>query len=293
VTTILDWLATLPTTVLNARPTLWWRYASLLLVNGQTTGVEEKLDAAEAALHISAADDTTQNLVGQIAVARATLALTRYQIETVIAQSRRALEYLHPNNLSFRATADWTLGIAYTLQGDRGAARQALAEAIALSQEAGNIFNIILATTGLANIQLAENQLYQAAETYRRVLELAGEQPLQIIYDAHLGLAQVLYEWNDLSGAEQHGRQSLQLARQYDRVIDRFIVCEVFLGRPKLAQGNVADAAALLAQASRSARQHNFVHRTKVSRREHRYGAMLLVDRASGTDDSERPQQGQ
>jgi LuxR family maltose regulon positive regulatory protein len=261
VTTILNWLGSLPTTVLNARPALWWRYASLLLVNGQTTGVEEKLDAAEAALYSTAADDTTQNLIGRIAVARATLALTRYQVQTVIAQSRRALEYLHRTNLSFRATAHWTLGIAYTLHGDRGAARQALAQAIALSQEAGNTFNIILATTGLANIQQAENQLYQAAESYRRVLELAGEQPLQIIYDAHLGLAQVLYEWNDLSGAEQHGRQSLHLARQYDRVIDRFIVCEVFLARLKLAQGNVAGAAALLAQASQSARQHNFVYR--------------------------------
>src|SRR5229473_493729 len=39
VTAILDWLESLPTTVLNARPSLWARYASLLLVNGQTTGV--------------------------------------------------------------------------------------------------------------------------------------------------------------------------------------------------------------------------------------------------------------
>ena len=111
------------------------------------------------------------------------------------------------------------------------------------------------------NVQEADNQLYQAAETYRRVLQLAGDQPLQIIYEAHLGLARVLYEWNDLDAAEQHGRQSLHLARQYESVIDRFIVCEVFLARLKLAQGDVAGAAAILAQANQSARQHNFVHR--------------------------------
>src|SRR5262249_36252922 len=70
VTAILDWLASLPTTVLNARPGLWWRYASLLLVNGQTTGVEEKLQAAEAALQGTEADDQIRNLVGQIAAAR-------------------------------------------------------------------------------------------------------------------------------------------------------------------------------------------------------------------------------
>ena len=166
-----------------------------------------------------------------------------------------------PDNLSLRANANWTLGYAYLLQGDRAAARQALTEAISLSQASGNIFTTILATIGLGNVQEAENQLYLAAETYRRVLQLAGDQPLQIIYEAHLGLARVLYEWNDLDAAEQHGRQSLHLARQYDRVIDRFIVCEVFLARLKLAQGDVAGAAAILAQASQSARQQNFVYR--------------------------------
>jgi LuxR family transcriptional regulator, maltose regulon positive regulatory protein len=30
----------------------------------------------------------------------------------MIIQSRRALEYLHPDDLPFRATANWTLGYA-------------------------------------------------------------------------------------------------------------------------------------------------------------------------------------
>ncbi len=261
VTTILDWLGSLPTSVLNARPSLWVRYASLLLVNGQATGVEEKLQAGEAALQGVELDDKTRNLVGQIATARATLALTRYQVEAMLFQSRRALEYLDPNNLSLRANAYWTMGFAYLLQGDRAAAREALTSAISLSQASGDIFTTILATIVLGNVQEAENQLSLAAETYRRVLHLAGNQPLQIIHEAHLGLARICYEWNDLDAAEQHGRQGLDLARQYDRVIDRFVICEVFLARLKLAQGDVAGAAALLTQASQSARQQNFVHR--------------------------------
>src|SRR5207249_3808774 len=106
-----------------------------------------------------------------------------------------------------------------------------------------------------------ENQLHPAAETYRRVLQMAGDQPLQIIYEAHLGLARVLYEWNDLEAAEQHGQKSLHLARQYETVIDRFIVCEVFLARLKMAQGDVDGASAILAQAGQSARRQNFVFR--------------------------------
>ncbi len=106
-----------------------------------------------------------------------------------------------------------------------------------------------------------ENQLYQAAETYRRALQLLGDQPPPSASEAYLGLARIFYEWNDLDAAEQHGQQSLQLARQYDRVIDRFIICEVFLARLKLARGDVAGAAAMLAETEQSVRQNNFVHR--------------------------------
>jgi LuxR family maltose regulon positive regulatory protein len=258
---LLNWLGTLPKAVLDARPSLWWRYAALLLVSGQTTGVEEKLDAAEAALQGAREDDTTRSLIGQIATARATLALTRYQAEAMIAESRRALEYLPPHNLFLRANANWTLGTAYLYQGDRAAARRAYTEAIALSQTSRDVFTSILATIGLGNVQETDNHLALAAETYRHVLQLAGDHPVQIVYEAHLGLARILYEWNDLEAAEPHGRQALLLAQQYDQVIDRFILCEIFLARLKLAQGDVAGAAALLAQASQTARQQNFVYR--------------------------------
>jgi LuxR family maltose regulon positive regulatory protein len=147
------------------------------------------------------------------------------------------------------------------LQGERSAARQAFSEAITISQASGSVFTTILATIGLGNVQEADNQLYQAAETYRGVLQLAGNQPPQIVYEAQLGLGRIFYEWNDLDAAEQQGRQSLHLARQYERVIDRFILCQVFLARLKLAQGTVAEAAAILSQADQSARQNNFVFR--------------------------------
>jgi ATP/maltotriose-dependent transcriptional regulator MalT len=261
VTSILGWLHSLPRSVLDARPSLWWRYASLLLVNGQTTGVEEKLQAAEAALQGAEVNDETRNLIGRIAAARATLSLTRYDAETMLIQSRRALEFLPLNNHTTRANANWTLGVAYMFKGDRAAAGRAYTEAVSLSQTAGATFTTILATIGLGNVQEANNELYRAAETYRRILQLAGDQPLQIIGEVHLGLAHILYEWNDLDGAEQHGQNSLQLEQQYEKWIDRYIICEVFLARLKLAQGDVDGAATMLAQANQSAHQQNFIYR--------------------------------
>ena len=264
VTAILNWLESLPATVMNARPWLWWRHAALLLINGQTLGVREKLDAAEAgfaAAQGGEADGKTRYWIGRIAGARAVLALTRYDVETMLTQSRRALEYLPPDNPAVRTTPFWTLGFAHFIQGERAAARQAYTEAISNSQVSGDIFTTILATIGLGNVQEVDNQLYQANETYRRVLQWVGDRPQQIIHEAHLGLARILYEWNDLDTAEQHARQSLHLARQYESVIDRYIVCEVFLARLKLAQGEVTEAADILAKTDQSVRQHNFVHR--------------------------------
>ena len=189
VAAILDWLASLPTTVLDARPSLWVRHASALLLGGQTTGVEEKLGAAEAALAVALQgaepDDKTRALIGQIAAHRATLALNDSQID---AQSR-------------------------------------------------------------------------ALDTYRRYLQLLGDQPPLSANEAYLGMGRIFYEWNDLDAAEQHGQQSLQLARQYDKSIDRFVICEMFLAKLKLARGDVAGAAAMLAEIEESVRQNNIVQR--------------------------------
>lgn len=261
VITILNWLESLPRTILDAKPYLWWKYASLLLINGQTTGVEEKLRAAETTLHNAEPDGKTRNLIGQIALSRATLALTRYDGEEMLAQSRRSLEYLSSNNLYARATASWTLGYAHILSGDRAEARQAFIDAISLSQTSGDTFTTILSMIGLGNVQELDNQLYLAAETYQESLKLAGDHPIQVMYEAYLGLARIHYEWNDLDTAEQYGKQSLQLARQYEGVIDRFIVCEIFLARLRLAERDVTGANAILSQTHQSAVQRQFLHR--------------------------------
>jgi LuxR family transcriptional regulator, maltose regulon positive regulatory protein len=260
---VLHWLESLPKTALDARPSLWVMYASALSMTGHLTGVEEKLQAAEAALQGAEADDKTRNLVGHIAAIRALVAAAENQVETIIAQSRRALEYLHPDNLAVRTATIWKLGIAYHLQGDHAAASRAYTEAIAISQASGNIIINLSATVGLGMVQETENQLHLAAQTYQHILQLVGESPQPAACEAHLGLARICYEWNDLDAAGQHGQQSLQLARQLENT-DRFVASEVLLASVKLAQGDVDGAAASLAEADRSARQQNFVPRMPV-----------------------------
>ncbi len=257
---VLNWLESLPKTALDARPSLWVTYASALMMTGQHTAVEEKLQAAEAALQGTEPDDRPQDLVGRIASMRATVAVIQHDVETIIAQSRRALEYLHPDNLPLRTATTWTLGYAYQLQGDRAAASQAYTEVISTGKSFGDSIYTIAATINLGQLQEADNQLSLATRTYRHVLQLAGDPPQPIACEAYLGLARITYQWNDLDTAQQHGQQCLQLTRQMEGV-DTFASCEVLLARLKLAQGDVSGAAAVLDEAEAFVRRHSFVFR--------------------------------
>ncbi|WP_256756911.1 LuxR C-terminal-related transcriptional regulator [Cohnella sp. WQ 127256] len=256
---VMKWLESQPTTVLNARPMLWVTYASVLLFNSQLTGVEQKLQAAEAALQGIEPDDKINDVVGHIASVRATVAVSQHDVDNILVQSRRALAHLHPDNLPVRTATTWTLGYAYYLLGDRAAASQAYAEALSFSQSIGHFVIIIMATMGLGNVQEVENQLEVAVQTYQSVLKFVGDSPLPVVCEAHLGLARIFYEWNDLDMAGYHEQQSLQLARQFENT-DRVVASEVFHARLELAKGNAVGAAAILAMASQLVRQHNFVY---------------------------------
>jgi LuxR family maltose regulon positive regulatory protein len=255
---VLDWLESLPTTVLDFRPSLWVMYATSLFFDGQIIGVEKKLQAAEAALRGAEPDDGTHDLVGRIASIRATLAIITHDVETIIAQSRRALEYLHPENLPVRTATTYTLGYAYQLRGERAAAKQAYTEVLSFGRS--DPMYTIAATLSLGQVQETDNQLSLATRTYERVLQLAGDPPRAIACEAHIGLARITYQWNDLNTAQKHGQQCLQLTRQMENV-DTFASYGVFLARVQIAQGDAAGAAAVLDEAEEFVRRHDFLFR--------------------------------
>jgi LuxR family maltose regulon positive regulatory protein len=103
-------------------------------------------------------------------------------------------------------------------------------EVISIGEASGHSIYTIAATIHLGQVQEADNQLHQATQTYKRVLQLAGDPPQVIACEAQLGLARISYQWNDLRAAAQHGHQCLQLTRQIaiERV-DIVASYEVFL----------------------------------------------------------------
>ena len=255
---IFRWLTSLPESLLAARPSLRATYAAVLLGSGRTTGIEEMLQAAEQSLERTESSDASLDLIGRLASTRSMLALSQHRIEDLTVQARRALEYLRPDNYPFRTTASMLLGYACQFQGDRAGARKAYTQALSLSQLSGDVINDVLVSTGLGAVEEGDNQLQLAADTYRHVLALTAELPLPVASEASLGLARISYQWNDLDAADAYWRQSIPLARQLENT-DRAVVCLLFLARLKMARGDLAGAAAALAEADGSAREHDFV----------------------------------
>lgn len=258
---VLSWLDKLPREELDTKPSLYVMHASALLFIGQMNGVEQKLQAAEKALKAAGQDedDLARDLKGHMASIRATLAVSKHQAETIIAQAHLALEYLSPDNLPVRTATMWALGYAYQLQGDRAAAGKAYSDAVAVSRKIGHFMIAMMSSLGLGLIQEAGNQLYAAAETYHQLLEQAGDPPLPSACEAHLGLARIFYEWNELDAAEQHGQLAVQLAKQLENS-DRAAASEVFLAKLMLARGDASGAADVLAKVDHAARQQHFLN---------------------------------
>ncbi len=264
--TILNWLESLPLIVLNSKPSLWWKQAAMLIANYQIIGVEKKLQATEAALASkippnAEMDEWARNLVGKIAYARTAIAATRYQAEDTLVYAHRAMEFLHPNNITYRSEVTLFIGFARYILGDRDAAELAYKEALSLAQAAGNDEIVLMATIRLGQIHELRNQLHQAFETYQKVIKMSGENPPPFATLAYIGLARIYYAWNDLEMAEKYAEQSHQLARLCEQVIDRLISSELFLARLKISRKDPVSADQFLTKAEQHARQYDYIVR--------------------------------
>ncbi len=258
---VLNWFKRLPKTIMDSRPSLWVIYASASTLTGHPSKViEEMLGAAESRLvNADLPNEQIDDLYGRIAAIRAMLAITVNDGKTMLVQSKKALKHLHSNNLAFQSTVQMTLAYAYNLEGDRLAAKGAYQRTIGLAESSGNNAFGLAGFIGLAGIQAAENQLYQAESTYLHVLKEAGESPQPYVCAAYMGLTQIAYEWNDWEAVQRYGQLGIKYGLQLPSV-DVEAVCQVYLARMKLMQGDLAQATAFLDEAERSSREKNLEH---------------------------------
>ncbi|MEI8169274.1 MAG: LuxR C-terminal-related transcriptional regulator [Rhodoferax sp.] len=199
---VVQWLSSLTTTVLDSNPFLWVVFSWSLLFSGQPGQIEEKLSGAEAAMSSDPQDSSTTDTFGQIAVLRAWLAVYRNEAEAIYDHASRALALLNLESRPARTAAHCALGVAQMFRGERAKASAAFSEVIGAGLSSGNVMFAAVASTALAGIQATDYQLHSAAATYREVIKMIGDPTHVLGFEAHLGLAKILYDWNTLDEAE-------------------------------------------------------------------------------------------
>jgi LuxR family maltose regulon positive regulatory protein len=250
-TTLLGWLDALPDDLVRARPRLGVFRAWALAFAGRLDSV------ASCLAHVD-----VQHVRGEVAAVRAFVAGVRGDVRRTIEFAHQASENLPEENLFLRAIVALNLGAAYWLSGDLTAASRALTETIRLSRVADQTYLTMVATTTLGHIQEMQGLLHQATETHREALQLAdasSSRPVPFAGMAHVGLAEVLHEWNDLENARRCALEGIRLSELGGRV-SYVLAGNIILGRVCHAQGDVDGALEVIQTAERLAQRHGFAY---------------------------------
>jgi LuxR family transcriptional regulator, maltose regulon positive regulatory protein len=221
------WLALLPDDTVRSRP-------GLCLAKAMTELNLDHLEEAERLLaHTERAFDhhereppelqipTSGGMVAQvpaaIALLRAELAYDRADPDAVAAFARAALAHMaedeHGPRLFARSLlvgADWMTGRVVDTE-------PAFAELLAEGRAAPAAYPVLRTCFMLGLVQQAQGKLDAALRTYQEGLRLATQGDWFSVYhagEAHVGIAQVLYQRNQLDEAHQHATQGVEFCRQ-------------------------------------------------------------------------------
>jgi LuxR family maltose regulon positive regulatory protein len=302
---LLSWMEALPEELLRSRPRLCIPCAWALLIIGRLEAAELRVQDLERMVgaagfppdesEVSINDDELAAVSGEAAAIRAFIVRNRGDVPFSIELSRRALGLLAEDNFTLRGIVAYLLGGAYSMNGDLVAAHEFLSEAITTSQRADNAFAALLAMRGLAELDVMRGRLHRAADLYRQALRLAEQRPFPAAGLAHVGMGELLYEWDDLDGAMRHLAEGIALG---ERSGSTSIVLpgHALLARVKWARGDpkgalrvIQDDASTAQGMTPSSRDLNRVvtygARLRLAQGDVEGATRLLEERGIGVDD--------
>jgi LuxR family maltose regulon positive regulatory protein len=155
-----------------------------------------------------------------------------------------------------------SLGIAYASSGKPTDASRALAEAITLSRVTGQTYMTLAAMMTLGHVQEMQGLLRQAVDTHREALQLAVEQggrPAPVAGMAYVGIAEVLYEWNDLADAMRHAMEGVKLT-ELGGFTSYLLAGYAKLVQVYQAQGDVERALEMIGIAEQLMQRHDYAY---------------------------------
>ena len=263
--TIQRWLSALPHDLVWSRPRLLLAQAQVAATGGQLDEVEPLLEAAER-VSASVAGETFEPTVGpagsllvnipaHIALHRSYLAQLRGDADGTAAFARQALGELHQGEWLLNSTIQGFLAVAEWLRGRLAEAERAFVSSLAGWQETDQLTVTVWAAYSLAHVQRSRGRLDAAARTSQRMLDITGNpggpaRPAAGL--AHVSLAEVAYQRDELDSALSHVSQGIPLCRQWVYALP-LASGLVTLAWVRQATGDAAGAMAAMSEAGQVA----------------------------------------
>lgn len=253
-TTLLNWLETLPVEMLRSRPRLSLAKAWSIVSQDRLDEAAVCVDDAENAIRqnkSSIEKAEMEELLGEAAAVRATIAVIRDDRPAIVENAHKALMYLPSQRQYLRGIINVNLVVAYCLSGELTEAHRAIREALRIARSLGNQTLLYFANFGVAGVERLEGHLGETAEALREAIRAATTfkgSYLPMACMAHRHLAEVLYEWNHPDRAIRHANISIELGQNW-WIKDEVIKSYALLARAYFSRGNKADAANALRQA--------------------------------------------
>ncbi len=204
------WVERLPEADIRSRPGLMVGHAWALLNAGEMEAAERRLQDADELFEAAGDDVELRPLAGTAASAGAYLALATGDPAASVAQARRALELLPPDDAVGRGVPLGLLSLAHWANGDLAEAYAVMADAMDGYLAAGNLVAGLSGTFALADILTSQGRLRQAARTLEDALVRVGavDDVVPGTAELHVGLAETLRERGELEAAEAHLRSA-------------------------------------------------------------------------------------
>src|SRR5580658_1223084 len=190
------------------------------------------------------------NVPALIAHLRGANARLRGDAALASGYNRQALAELGDEDRGMRSLIQANLAVVDWLRGQLGPAERSLAEVLAERRAAGEGFLAMRVCYDLGQVQRARGRLDAALAACRQALETAGEgssQPPHLGM-AHVGLAEVLYERDELAAAFDHATKGVALCRQLAFIPPRATGLAI-LARIRQAHGETAAALEAMGEA--------------------------------------------
>jgi LuxR family maltose regulon positive regulatory protein len=275
--TLRRWVESLPEEAFRQHADVTFWSAALLAYTGQLELAETRLNMAESLFRASATPnvpsfsaigaenegktETLNQQLGQVAWLRGMLAARRGQVAQALSWAEQAFSLLPADEYAFRGGVLIVVGRIEMIRGNLVEAQHAFEQAADYGRLTDHWFLVSGALGLLAPVQMTLGALHAAETSCHQLMALPifQQSKLPAAGYAHVGLAEVFYQWNDLDRALEYAESGIAFG-EAAKIADLLHTATLIAAKVKAALGARAEAVAMLQRAHKTAPQVGGAH---------------------------------